>query len=39
MLELSLQLMFYGMIGVFSTLMILYLAVRLIAKVFPVDEE
>ena len=39
MLELSLQLMLYGMIGVFSTLVILYLAVKLIAKIFPADEE
>ena len=34
MLLLSLELMFYGLIGVFSALTILYFAVKAITKIF-----
>ena len=35
MLALSLELMFYGLFGVFFALGVLYFAVKLITKIFP----
>ena len=39
MISLSLQLMLYGLIGVFAVLLILYLAIKLIVKIFPSKDE
>ena len=35
MLQMSLQLMFYGLFGVFTALATLYGAIKLITKIFP----
>jgi Na+-transporting methylmalonyl-CoA/oxaloacetate decarboxylase gamma subunit len=39
MFALSLQLMFYGLIGVFMALGILYIAVNSLTWIFPQDVE
>jgi len=39
MIALSLELMLYGLAGVFGSLLVLYLAVKFIAKIFPADKE
>jgi Na+-transporting methylmalonyl-CoA/oxaloacetate decarboxylase gamma subunit len=39
MFSLSLQLMFYGLTGVFIALSILYIAVKAIVMVFPYDTK
>ena len=39
MVSLSLQLMLYGLAGVFSALAVLYAAVKVIAKIFPYKTD
>jgi len=39
MITLSLELMFYGLAGVFISLVILYFTIKIMAKVFPADKE
>jgi Na+-transporting methylmalonyl-CoA/oxaloacetate decarboxylase gamma subunit len=39
MLTLSLQLMMYGLIGVFSALAILFFAVKGMTRIFPCDTK
>ena len=39
MIHLSLQLMFYGLSGVFLALAILFIAVNIMVKVFPKSAE
>ena len=38
MLMLALELMFYGLLGVFIALSILYFAVKIMTKIFPYSE-
>ena len=38
-INLALQLMLYGLAGVFLTLILFYVAIRLLTKLFPYKEE
>ena len=39
MLAQSLELMLYGLTGVFGSLMILYFTIKIMAKIFPPNKE